>query len=94
MLNNQEFISLERRLWAEGNPLADELCSTRDELLFLLSQASLVVKKYSPMIATLADPDDLDYWREYDNFLDALDNLTYDLGEESVQYKLHEGVRP
>jgi hypothetical protein len=81
MLNNQDFISLERRLWREGNPLTDELCSTRDELKYLLAQASLVVKKYSPMMSTLADPDDVEYWREYDNFLDTLDNLTYNLGE-------------
>lgn len=80
MLNNNDFIGLERRLWAEGNPLCDELVSTRDELIYLLSQASAVVKKYSPMISTLADPDDVDYWREYDNFLDTLDNLSYDLG--------------
>lgn len=80
MMNNNDFNGLERRLYAEGNPLADELVSTRDELIHLLKQASSVVKKYSPMIATLADGDDLDYWREYDNFLDTLDNLTYDLG--------------
>jgi hypothetical protein len=81
MLNNQEFISLERRLWAEGNPLTDELVSTRDELLNLLKQANSVVKKYSPMMSTLADADDVEYWLEYDNFLDTLDNLTYQLGE-------------
>jgi hypothetical protein len=81
MLNNNDFISLERRLWREGNPLTDELCSTRDELKHLLAQASAVVKKYSPMMSTLADADDVDYWREYDNFLDTLDNLTYNLGE-------------
>jgi hypothetical protein len=80
MLNNNDFISLERRLWLEGNPLTDELVSTRDELLHLLKQANSVVKKYSPMISTLADPDDVDYWREYDNFLDTLDNISYDLG--------------
>lgn len=33
MLNNNEFIALERRLWREGNPLSDELTSTRDELI-------------------------------------------------------------
>jgi hypothetical protein len=80
MLNNNDFISLERRLWAEGNPLTDELVATREELIHLLQQASVVVKKYSPMLSTLADADDLDYWREYDNFLDTLDNLTYELG--------------
>jgi len=80
MLSNNDFISLERRLWAEGNPLCDELVSTRDELLFLLSQAKQVVKKYSPLMSTLADPDDVDYWREYDQFLDTLDNLSYELG--------------
>ena len=84
MLNNAEFINLERRLWREGNPLADELTSTRDELIHLLKQASNVVKKYSPMISTLADPDDIDYWREYDNFLDILDNLTYHLGDDAL----------
>lgn len=92
MMNNQEFISLERRLWIEGNPLADELCSTRDELLYLLSQAKKVMEKYSPAISKVADADDLDYFREWDEFGDSIDNLTYDLGEESVQYKLHEGV--
>jgi len=81
MLNNAEFINLERRLWREGNPLADELVSTRDELIRLLNEAKNVTKKYSPMISTLADADDIDYWREYDNFLDTLDNLTYHLGE-------------
>lgn len=82
MLNNKEFLNLERRLWREGNPLTDELTSTRDELIQLLKQASNVVKKYSPMISTLADADDVEYWREYDNFLDTLDNLTYHLGDD------------
>ena len=82
MLNNKDFLNLERRLWREGNPLTDELTSTRDELIQLLKQASNVVKKYSPMISTLADADDVEYWREYDNFLDTLDNLTYHLGDD------------
>lgn len=82
MLNNAEFVNLERRLWREGNPLADELVSTRDELLFLLSQAKKVMEKYSPMLSKCADADDLDYFREWDEFGDSIDNLTYDLGEE------------
>lgn len=82
MLNNKDFLNLERRLWREGNPLTDELTSTRDELIQLLKQASNVVKKYSPMLSTLADADDVEYWREYDNFLDTLDNLTYHLGDD------------
>lgn len=93
MLNNNEFDNLERRLYAEGNPLADELVSTRDELLYLLKEAKKVMQKYSPAINALADTDDLDYFREWDEFGDALDNLSYDLGVEGgVQYKLHEGV--
>jgi hypothetical protein len=80
MLSNQEFINLERRLWREGNPLADELTSTRDELIYLLSQAKKVMEKYSPMLTMMVDADDLDYWREWDNFGDTLDNLSYDLG--------------
>lgn len=81
MLNNNEFNNLERRLWREGNPLADELVSTRDELLYLLKQAKKVMEKYSPALSKVADADDLDYFREWDEFGDSIDNLTYDLGE-------------
>ena len=80
MLNNQEFISLERRLWREGNPLTDELVSTRDELVYLLSEAKKVMEKYSPVLSTLASSDDLDFFREWDEFGDTLDNISYDLG--------------
>ena len=80
MLNNNDFISLERRLWREGNPLTDELVSTRDELLYLLSEAKKVMEKYSPTINALSTPDDLDFFREWDNFGDTLDNISYDLG--------------
>jgi hypothetical protein len=80
MLNNQEFISLERRLWAEGNSLCDELVSTRDELIYLLKEAQKIVQKYSPAINALSHADDLDFFREWDNFGDTLDNLSYDLG--------------
>ena len=82
MLNNQEFIALERRLWREGNPLADELASTRDELLHLLKQAKKVLEKYSPAINELSTVDDLEFFREWDNFGDTLDNISYDLGIE------------
>jgi hypothetical protein len=92
MLNNNDFTALERRLWAEGNPLTDELCSTRDELLYLLSEAKKVIEKYSPAINALSQADDLDFYREWDNFGDTLDNISYDLGLDGVQYKLHEGV--
>lgn len=79
MLNNNDFLALERRLWAEGNPLADELASTRDELLHLLSQCKLVMEKYSPLL-NKESGDDLDFMREWDNFGDSIDNLSYDLG--------------
>lgn len=80
MLNNNEFINLERRLWREGNPLTDELVSTRDELLYLLKEAKKVMEKYSPVLSTLASSDDLDFYREWDEFGDTLDNISYDLG--------------
>lgn len=93
MLNSNEFANLERRLYAEGNPLADELVSTRDELLYLLKEAKKVMQKYASDLSTLSDDDDLDYFREWDEFGDALDNLSYELGtDSSIQYKLHEGV--
>jgi hypothetical protein len=82
MLNNQEFINLERRLWREGNPLCDELVSTRDELLHLLSVSKKILQKYSPAINELSTVDDLEFFREWDNFGDTLDNISYDLGVE------------
>ena len=81
MLNNNDFIALERRLWREGNPLCDELVSTRDELLHLLSVSKKILQKYSPTINELSTVDDLEFFREWDNFGDTLDNLTYNLGE-------------
>ena len=81
MLNNQEFINLERRLWAEGNPLTDELTSTRDELMYLLAEAKKVIEKYSPLLNSVTSVStDLDYMREWDDFGDTLDNISYDLG--------------
>lgn len=77
MLNNNEFNNLESRLWREGNPLTDELTSTRDELLELLRQAQLVLEKYSPALNAFAEKDDVDYFLQWDNFTDAVDNLTY-----------------
>lgn len=82
MLNNNDFISLERRLWREGNPLTEELTSTRDELIYLLKEAQKVFEKYSPALSTLSTVDDLDFYREWDNFGDTLDNISYDLGVE------------
>jgi hypothetical protein len=79
MLNNSEFINLERRLWREGNPLTDELVSTRDELIYLLTEAKKVMEKYSPALSTIASIDDLDFFREWDEFGDTLDNLSYSL---------------
>lgn len=81
MLNNREFLNLERRLWREGNPLTDELTSTRDELIYLLREAQKVAKKYSPILSTLSNADDIEFFREWDNFLDTLDNIDYALGE-------------
>jgi hypothetical protein len=80
MLNNHDFIELERRLWREGNPLCDELVSTRDELLHLLSVSKKILQKYSPAINELSTVDDLEFFREWDSFGDSIDNLTYDLG--------------
>jgi hypothetical protein len=80
MLNNQEFINLERRLWREGNPLCDELVSTRDELLHLLSVSKKILQKYSPAINELSSVDDLEFFRDWDAFGDTLDNISYDLG--------------
>ena len=91
MLNNRDFISLERRLWAEGNPLCDELVSTRDELYGLLKQACKVIEKYSQNVNTLSTPEDLEFFREWDNFIDYVDNVAYSLGDVSIQRLCNEG---
>ena len=80
MLNNNDFLVLERRLWREGNPLCDELVSTRDELLHLLSISKKILQKYSPAINELSSVDDLEFFRDWDAFGDTLDNISYDLG--------------
>jgi hypothetical protein len=78
MLNNAQFTDLERRLWKEGNPLCDELVSTRDTLLSLIKEAQGVLAKYEPMIQHHYK-DDLGTMQQWDNFGDTLDNLTFEL---------------
>jgi hypothetical protein len=80
MMHKNDFTCLERRLYAEGNPLVDELVNTRDCLIELLHEANAVVKKYSPAINELSKADDLDFFREWDDFGDSIENLSYDLG--------------
>lgn len=81
MLNNREFVNLERQLWRDSNPLCDELVSTRDELLYLLSQSNKVIRKYSRDINKLSVAEDLEYFHEWDNLVIAIENLTHHLGE-------------
>lgn len=78
MLNHVQFVELERRLWREGNPLADELASTRDELSLLIKVAREVIKTYSPLLNKHAG-DDLEFMRQWDNFGDYLDDTQYAL---------------
>jgi hypothetical protein len=80
MLNNNEFTSLERRLWREGDPLCDELVSTRDTLLTLIREAQGVLLKYAPMLNREAG-EDLDFMLQWDNLGDTLDNLDYEMGD-------------
>jgi len=80
MLNNQEFVNLERRLWREGNPLADELVNTRDTLLSLIKETQGAMIKYAPMLNEAAG-EDLDFMLQWDNLGDTLDNLNYEMGE-------------
>lgn len=80
MLNNAQFTELERRLWREGNPLCDELVSTRDELIYFLKEAEAVLEKYSPILAQVAGVEDIEFYEEWDSFGDMIDNLKHDLG--------------
>ena len=80
MMNNSDFQALERRLWAEGNPLCDELVSTRDTLLALIRETQGVMLKYAPTLNLVAG-EDLDFMLQWDNLGDTLDNLDYEMGE-------------
>ena len=82
MMNNNDFIGLERRLWAEGNPLCDELVSTRDSLLALLDDAKYLLQKYQPILDSLGKADDLDFYREWDDFGSTVDMINDELGNE------------
>jgi hypothetical protein len=85
MLNNNDFTALERRLWREGNPLADELASTRDELRALTSQINVVVTKYSKFINELADADDIEFYRQWDDLADKIDDLRFLLANDQQE---------
>jgi len=85
MLNNSDFVALERRLWLEGNPLADELASTRDELRALTSQINVVVTKYSKFINELADVDDIEFYRQWDDLSDKIDDLRFLLANDQQE---------
>jgi hypothetical protein len=80
MLNNQQFNELARRLWREGNPLADEVVTTRDTLLSLIKETQGVMLKYAPTLNREAG-EDLDFMLQWDNLGDTLDNLDYEMGE-------------
>ena len=82
MLNNAQFTELERRLWREGNPLCDELVSTRDELIYLLREARKVIDKYSPAINALSVSSDMAFFEEWDDFADTIENMAFELGEK------------
>ena len=82
MLNNADFTCLERRLYAEGNPLAEELVSTRDSLLALLDDAQYLLQKYQPILDSLGKADDLDFYREWDDFGSTVDMINDELGIE------------
>lgn len=85
MMNNNDFVALERRLWAEGNPLCDELVSTRDELRALTSQINVVVTKYSKFINELADVDDIEFYRQWDDLSDKIDDLRFLLANDQQE---------
>ena len=85
MMNNNDFVALERRLWREGNPLCDELTSTRDELRALTSQINVVVTKYSKFINELADVDDIEFYRQWDDLSDKIDDLRFLLANDQPE---------
>lgn len=77
-----EFHELERMAWRDGNPLHGELVSQRRELIHLLRIANAVASRYDAVINNAFEDDDFASVALWATFINHIDSLERDLGEE------------
>lgn len=82
MKSKAEFHELERWAWKENNPLHPELVSTREELLQVLRIAQAVASRYDGVVNNAFDRDDYASTALWATFINHIDSLERDLGED------------
>ena len=82
MKSKLEFHELERMAWRDNNPLHAELISTRNELLQVLRIAQSVASRYDCIINNAFESDDYASTALWATFINHIDSLERDLGEE------------
>lgn len=82
MKSKLEFYELERMAWREGNPLHPELVAMRQELLHLLRIANTVASRYDCVVNNAFESDDYASTALWATFINHIDSLERDLGEE------------
>lgn len=81
MLHKDKFHELERQSWRDNNPLVDELVKTRAEIVYLLRIAQSVASRYDCVINNAFDPDDYASTALWATFINHIDSLERESGE-------------
>ena len=82
MKSKLQFHELERMAWRDGNPLHSELVAMREELLHFLRFANAVASRYDAVINNAFESDDFASVALWATFINHIDSLERDLGEE------------
>ena len=81
MLHKDKFYELERQAWRDDNPLHKELMDTRAELIYLLRIAQSVASRYDCVVNNAFDPDDYASTALWATFINHIDSLEKESGE-------------
>jgi hypothetical protein len=85
-LHSDWFYELEREAWRENNPLMhkvrDEMMKTRQELIHLLRIANSVASRYDCVVNNAFEDDDFASVALWATFINHIDSLERDLGED------------
>jgi hypothetical protein len=82
MKSKLEFYELERMAWRENNPLHSELVAMRQELIHLLRIANSVASRYDCVVNNAFEDDDYASVALWATFINHIDSLERDLGED------------
>ena len=86
MLHKDKFHELERQAWRDSNKpwpfaLHEELVTTRQELVSLLRIANAVTSRYDCVVNNAFDPDDYASTALWATFINHIDSLERESGE-------------